>query len=161
MLDAATPTQSSISEFEFDERRVIGRALRRWDQLRENQSAPFPDRARCLISLNDGMSDSLVVIAVGSDEKKDRVIQCGAVFREALARDPRGLPVGQIMPSTIERGLVFWRIAAEMKKPIADVGGFTNARGEEILYRSVFLPVTDDGGSVTHLIGAFSYKTMH
>ena len=48
-----------------------------------------------------------------------------------------------------------------MRKPIADVGEFTNASGEEILYRSVFLPVTDDGGSVTHLIGAFSYKTRH
>jgi hypothetical protein len=159
MLDAATPLQSSISEFEFDERRVIGRALRRWDQLREN--ALFPDRARCLIALNDSMSDSVVVIVIGSGEKEDRVIQCGNVFRDALARDPRGLPVGQIVPSTIEWGLVFWRIAAEMRKPIADVGEFTNADGEEILYRSVFLPVTDDGGSVTHLIGAFSYKTMH
>ncbi len=159
MLDTATPLKSSIAEFEFDERRVIGRALRRWDQLREN--ALFPDRARCLIALNDSMSKSVVVIAIGSGEKEDCIIQSGRVFRDALALDPRGLPVSQVMPSTIERGLVFWRIAAEMRKPIADVGEFTNANGEEILYRSVLLPVTDDGDSVTHLIGAFSYKTIH
>jgi hypothetical protein len=54
-----------------------------------------------LIALNDNISD----IVIGSDEKEDHVIQFGTVFRDALARDPRGLPVGQIMPSTIERGL--------------------------------------------------------
>jgi len=159
MLDTATPIQSSVSEFEFDERRVIGRALSRWDRLREN--ALYPDRARCLIALNYVMGESVIVIAIGPNEKDDCVIQSGSVFRDALAHDPRGLPVRQIMPSTIERGLVFWRIAAEMSKPIADVGLFTNANGEEIIYRSVFLPVTDDGVSVTHLISVFSYKTIH
>jgi hypothetical protein len=159
MLDAATPSQITISEFEFDERRVIGRALRRWDQIREN--AHFPDRERCLSAFNEGMSNYVVVIAIGSGEEDDRIVQCGTEFRNALAHDPVGSPVRTIMPSTIERGLVFWRVAAEMKKPIADVGEFTNASGEEILYRSVFLPVGDDSGTVTHLIGAFSYKTRH
>jgi hypothetical protein len=42
-------------------------------------------------------------------------------------------------------------------KPIPlDVGAFTNTGSEKIRYRSVFLPVIDNGCSVTHLIGAFS-----
>ena len=159
MLDTAAPSQSSTSEVSIDERRVVGRALRRWDKLRG--TAQIPDRDSCLNILHDGLSDSVFVIAVGSHEKKDIIIQCGPNFRDALAHDPLSFPVSEIMPSTIERGLVFWRVAAEMKRPIADVGEFTNADGDDILYRSVFLPVTDYGDTVTHLIGAFSYKTFH
>ncbi len=159
MLDTAAPSQISIADHDIDERRIIGRALRRWDALRD--TAPFPDRELCLNSLNDGMSASIIVIAVGNNETEDHVIHCGTDFQNALACDPIGQPLRKIMPSTIERGLVFWRVAAEMKKLIADVGAFTNASGDEILYRSVFLPVTDDGGTVSHLIGAFSYKTVH
>ena len=159
MLDTAAPSQISFPNYGVDERRVIGRALRCWDALRDTK--PFPDRELCLDSLKVGMSESIIVIAVGANESEDHVIHCGTDFRNALACNPVGQPLQIIMPSTIERGLVFWRVTAEMKKPIADVGSFTNANGDEIMYRSVFLPVTDDGGTVSHLIGAFSYKTVH
>ena len=39
-----------------------------------------------------------------------------------------------------------------------DVGNFTNTRGEEILYRSIILPLSDDQENVNYLVGAFSYK---
>ena len=42
-----------------------------------------------------------------------------------------------------------------------DVGGFTNLDGEDVLYRSVFLPISEDGTQITHLMAAFSYKTVH
>ncbi|MBT6426502.1 MAG: hypothetical protein HOK30_02470, partial [Rhodospirillaceae bacterium] len=57
--------------------------------------------------------------------------------------------------------LIFWRVAAEMRKPIADVGEFTNKQGEDVLYRSVLLPISEDGKKITHLMAAFSYKTVH
>ncbi|MBK19127.1 MAG: hypothetical protein CMM52_09875 [Rhodospirillaceae bacterium] len=159
MLDTARRSRNFASITDASERRLVGRALRNWENLRSK--TPLPDRDLCLDSFEESYSDSVIVIAMGKEEKEDRVIHCGREFRDALARDPTGLPVKQIMPSMLERGLVFWRVAAEMKKPIADVGGFTNASGNEILYRSVFLPVTVNGGNVTHLIGAFSYKTVH
>ena len=34
-------------------------------------------------------------------------------------------------------------------------------KGKEVLYRSVFLPISEDGKRITHLIAAFSYKTTH
>ena len=57
--------------------------------------------------------------------------------------------------------MIFWRVAAEMRKPIADVSEFTNLHGEDVLYRCVILLICEDGNRITHLIVTFSYKTTH
>jgi hypothetical protein len=67
----------------------------------------------------------------------------------------------KILPSSTDRGVIFWRVAAEMRKPISDVGEFTNLHGEDVLYRSVILPISEDGKRITHLMVTFSYKTTH
>ena len=55
-----------------------------------------------------------------------------------------GRKVVEILPSATEKGLSFCHTAAALKKPIADVGRFTNADGKEIRYRSILLPLSDD-----------------
>ena len=57
--------------------------------------------------------------------------------------------------------MIYWRVAAEMGKPISDVGEFTNLHGEDVLYRSVILSISEDGKRITHLMVTFSYKTTH
>jgi hypothetical protein len=66
-----------------------------------------------------------------------------------------------VLPSSTERGLSFCRAVIAMKKPIADVGRFTNARGEDIHYRSILLPLTGDNDTVGYVLGVFSYKRVH
>ncbi len=41
-----------------------------------------------------------------------------------------------------------------------DVGNFTYTRGEEILYRSIILPLSDDQEYANYLVGAFSSKQV-
>ena len=45
-----------------------------------------------------------------------------------------------------------------MKKPIADVGQFTNANGDEVYYRSILLPLSSDQENVDYVLVAFSFK---
>lgn len=143
----------------FVERRAVGRALGCWDKLRE--TGVFPTRADCLDVFDEDVSDGVVIIEVTAREEDDRIVECGPLFRDAYGKDPVGLAAKYVLPSSTDRGLIFWRVAAEMKKPIADVGEFTNMKGEDVLYRSVFLPISEDGMRITHLIAAFSYKTTH
>jgi len=160
MPQSTTEDTADVASQQFNERRVVGRALSCWDNLRT--TGDFPSRADCLAAFDEGLTSGMIVIEVNALEEDDRIIECGPAFRDALGQDPVGHSAKQILPSSIDRGLIFWRVAAQMQKPIADVGAFTNNEGKEVLYRSVFLPISEDGGKhITHLMAAFSYKNAH
>ena len=67
----------------------------------------------------------------------------------------------EALPSSTEMGLSFCRASVGLKKPMADVGRFFNRNGEEVLYRSILLPLSDDGINVDRVVSAFSYKVVH
>lgn len=138
------------------ERRMVGRALALWESLRRGRN--FPSRADCERPETSALGENTFLIAVSDSEENDEVVGCGAALREALGDDPTGRKVAKVLPSATERGLTFWRVAAELKKPIADIGSFTNAAGEEVQYRSVLLPLSDDQERVNYLLGAFSFR---
>ena len=143
----------------FIERRAVGRALSCWDRLRETKE--FPSRADCLAIFDEDLANGVILIEFTPQEEDNLIVECGSLFRDAYGRDPVGLAANKVLPSATDRGLIFWQVAAEMRKPIADVGEFTNLNGENVLYRSVFLPISEDGKRITHLMAAFSYKTTH
>ena len=159
MAQAITEEPATPAPAVFTERRAVGRALSCWEKLRADGS--FPTRDDCLAIFDDDLTSGMILIEFTSDEEKDCIVECGPLFENALGRNPVGLTAKDVMPSSTDRGLIFWRVAAEMRKPIADVGEFTNRRGEEVLYRSVLLPISEDGKKITHLMAAFSYKTVH
>ena len=159
MTQPATDRVATATPQPFSERRAVGRALVCWDSLRTGSD--FPSRAACLEAFGEALTSGLIVIEVNDHEEDDRIVECGSSFRDAIGRDPVGKAAKDVLPSSTDRGLIFWRVAAQMQKPIADVGTFTNDAGEEICYRSVFLPISEDGKRVTHLMATFSYKTVH
>lgn len=141
----------------FNERRMIGRALARWDRLLGERQR-LPARSDCAAFARDGMAENLFLIAVGADEAGDRIVDTGPAFRRALAADPVGRSAIKVLPSATERGLSFCRVAAELMKPLVDTGTFTNANDEHILYRAVLLPLSEDERRIDHVLGAFSYR---
>lgn len=56
--------------------------------------------------------------------------------------------------------LGFVRALAKARKPIAVSSSFTRDEGGEVLYRSIYLPLSGDQQHVEHLLGAFSYKEV-
>lgn len=141
------------------ERRIIGRALKCWDSLRT--PGMLPDARACVTAFDRMMRSAVVVIRVGRRMEEDLIEACGESLCDAIGGDPSGMYARYILPCSTERGLVFWRVAAEMRKPIADIGRFTNRAGIEVCYRALYVPTSDHNDRVNRLIGVFTYKTVH
>lgn len=142
-----------------DERRLVGRALACWEEVRGER--PFPDRSDFDTVFRDRLDGSIFLVAIGGSEDTDHVVESDNALIEALGLNPVGRKVIDVLPSATEKGLSFCRTAADLKKPIADVGHFTNAEGEDVYYRSVLLPLSDDQVNINYLLGAFSFKTVN
>lgn len=151
--EATAPVRSNV------ENRLVGKALKFWESVRSDGELPLSN----VLDLDDcpfGAEDSLV-IEVGVSELEDRVVAAGDRVKAALGRDPTGLSVLDTLPSSTEMGLSFCRASVDLKKPMADVGRFFNKKGQEVLYRSILLPLSDDGRRVNRVVSAFSYKVVH
>ena len=141
------------------ENRLVGKALKFWETVRRDRELPSAadlDHDGCPFG-----TDEIMVIQIGRTENDDRVVTAGANVTRALGRDPTGMPALDALPSSIDMGLSFCRASVNLRKPMADVGRFFNKMGEEILYRSILLPVSDDGETVDRVVSAFSYKVVH
>jgi len=151
-----TPPPLSTDDRSRAERRLVGHALAHWDRLRGGRA--FPTRDDFDAAPPDCAPEAVYLVAVGSDEASDRFVRVGEAVSTALGRDPVGLAVTEVLPSATEMGLSFCRTVADMKKPIADVGRFTNAAGADVWYRSILLPLSDDQAHINYVVGVFSYK---
>ena len=141
------------------ENRLVGKALKFWESERTAGELPRTS----VLDMEDcpfGAEDSLV-IEIGVGELDDKVVAAGERVQAALGRDPTGLSVLDTLPSSTEMGLSFCRASVDLKKPMADVGRFFNKKGQEVLYRSILLPLSDDGLRVNRVVSAFSYKVVH
>lgn len=141
------------------ENRLVGKALKFWESVRADGELPRTS----VLDMEDcpfGAEDSLV-IEIGIGELDDKVVAAGEKVQAALGRDPTGLSVLDTLPSSTEMGLSFCRASVDLKKPMADVGRFFNKKGQEVLYRSILLPLSDDGIRVNRVVSAFSYKVVH
>ncbi len=69
--------------------------------------------------------------------------------------------VWECLPSGMrERTAQVLAAAAAVRRPLADSDRFSDAAGDTVLYRSVFMPLAGADGRVTHLLGAFSFKSV-
>ena len=97
---------------------------------------------------------------MNEDEMSDEVTEAGDAVDLALGLQSVGRKIVDVLPSATDLGLSFCRAAAQMRKPVADVGRFTNASGRNVYYRSILLPLSDDQIEVNYVLGVFSYKFM-
>lgn len=140
------------------EKRLVGRALMHWDRLRGERRYPS------VVDYENGAPPyepaDVFVIRIRDSELADEIVYAGDALTTALGRDPVGRKAIEVLPSSTEMGLSFCRAAARLGKPIADIGQFTNADGDEVCYRSILLPLSSDADTVDHVLSAFSFKIM-
>jgi hypothetical protein len=140
------------------EQRMIGRALGFWDDLRAGRSLPSLADVDAASPPFDVANTYLIEIRAA--ERDDTVIRAGQEIITALGRDPTGFSVLEVLPSATDKGLSYCRAAVQVKKPIADVGQFTNVGGRDVRYRSMLLPLSQDQETVDFVFGVFSYIFM-
>jgi len=159
VLDDQSEMAVSGHDRPFVENRLVGKALKFWETVRDGRDLPSTDdlsSSECPFGPSETM-----VIEVGTTENDDTIVAAGEKITLALGVDPTGLGALEALPSSTEMGLSFCRASVDLKKPMADVGRFFNRKGEEVLYRSILLPLSDDGQTVNRVVSAFSYKIVH
>lgn len=138
------------------ERRLAGRVVDHWIRLGGEQSIPsLSQYEKCALPFSRA---NLFVIRMDPRGWDDRIVRAGAAFRNALGLDPVGRLAADVLPSAREHGLSYHRTAVERRRPIADVGRFSNTEGAETLYRCILLPLSENQKQVDHVLGAFSHR---
>ena len=90
-----------------------------------------------------------------------RFVMAGAVLQAALGRDPTNVKVSEALPGGMgTRTLFLHQAAVGLKGPVDDAAKWTRADCTEILYRSILLPLSDNGETVNALLGAFSFRPV-
>lgn len=150
---AETSTHAAITD-----RRLIARAFTHWNALRD--TAEMPRRGQYRLSELPFPAASLFHIELDRDGLHDVVTEAGDALTSAMAMDPVGKRVADIFPFATEFGLSLHRTAAQHRKPVADCGLFLNRAGVSLMYRSVLLPLAENGNEPETVMGAFSFKIL-
>lgn len=152
----APPT---IVRSEGVERRANSRALKYWQGLAGDRR--FPSRRDVTRDSAGDLWDHLFMVEITATAADYRFAMAGAVLCAALGRDPTGEKVATALPGGMGARTVFLHQAAVgLKGPVDDANKWTRPDGAEILYRSILLPLSDDGQTVNALLGAFSFRPV-
>lgn len=152
----APPT---IVRSEGVERRANSRALKYWQGL--VGSRRFPARGDITAASAGDLWEHLFLVEITASPAEYRFALAGTVLAAALGRDPTGEKVAEALPGGMGARTVFlYQAAVGLKGPVDDANKWTRPDGTEILYRSIVLPLSDDGESVNALLGAFSFRPV-
>lgn len=153
----APPT---IVRSEGVERRANSRALKYWQEL-AGSSRRFPSRREVARENAGDLWDHLFIVEVAANAADFRFAMAGAVLCAALGRDPTDEKIATALPGGMGARTVFlYQAAVGLKGPVDDANKWTRPDGAEILYRSIVLPLSDDGQTVNALLGAFSFRPV-
>ncbi len=96
----------------------------------------------------------LAIIENADDPPLDYV---GEYLRRECGRDPTNLPVSKVPVDTLlEKSAQPFKMALQKQAPYIVEGNFRHARGVNILYRSILLPLGDGPDIIDYLLGGVS-----
>lgn len=160
MLSSAAPATiaSPFDGVDGVERRACSRALQWWRELAAPRRAP--SRAAINQAAGGEMWSHLFILRCAEDPASSIFEHAGAMLRSALGRDPTGLALATAWPSeSYERAHFLQKSCADLLTPIDEAGRW-NLVGEDIVYRCVLMPLSDDQRRASHLLGAFSFRRL-
>jgi hypothetical protein len=130
-----------------EERRLVWRVLRHWTEIKD--SGRFPRRAEIDPWLQGEDGANCLLIAVESPIELSHFVAVGMNLAIALCS-----------PDTLA-GVLLSRAprVASARRGVMIEGGAT-LREADILYRSVLLPLSEDGVTIDHVLGATSYRLL-
>ena len=140
------------------ERRLVLRLLSYWRELAGERTMPQPsdvDGGK----IQDMWGHCFVLKVVNSGEPVYGYV--GAHHAEKLNGDINGKVVSAAGADTlIGQASSYYRQVLARGIPITLGGQFVNAAGRTVLYRSILLPLGDDGGKITALLGGANCREL-
>lgn len=138
------------------ERRTSRLAYAFWFQMAKGRRFPSLDDLDLDVAAD--LRASFFFLSAARDATDCVVIESGPALIDALGRDPTRAPFGAAVPDPARRRMIeALQYVLDIGNPMEEQGSFTR-NGKEVLYRLVFLPLADDHHSITHILGAFSFR---
>jgi hypothetical protein len=130
------------------ERRLVWRVLRHWKEVSDSGRFPRRDEIDPWLQGEDGAN--CLLIAVAAPIELSHFVAVGVNLAVALC------------PIDTLAGLLLSRVprVVSARRGLMIEGGAT-LRGESILYRSVLLPLSEDGVAIDYMLGAANYRSLH
>ncbi len=141
------------------ERRLSLRILTYWRGLRDQRADP---------GLSDVDPESIsdmwpccLVLKVEGCESDPIIATCGHELQEHGGEDLTGKPLSADPPqSLVANGASFFQQVLSKRVPITYGDKYTNAEGNEVLFRSAILPLGENDEAITHLLCAANCREV-
>jgi len=130
-----------------EERRLVGRVLRNWDDIANSGRLPRRNDVTAWMEGEDGAN--CLLIAVEWPFELSHFVVLGVNLAVALC--PTDTLAGTLLSGVRQ-------VALSRRGLMID--GVATLRGERIRYRAVLLPLSEDGGRIDHVLGATNYRLL-
>jgi hypothetical protein len=141
------------------ERRMVLRILEYWREARGEKPMP-PPAAFDAEKLPDYWPFCFV-LDVAKDPDNPEVVSAGRTVASYVPYPLTGKRVAEFEPKTLPTETVTYMGEVLRKKvPVSRGGTFRDARGATILYRSIMLPLSEDGSSISALLVAANCREV-
>lgn len=140
-----------------DERRLTSRMLKKWKTAAVG--GRFPSAAYFTPETLGKDYPNCVLIKVEADLPSSRVIHAGEIAAGGLDL-PDESPISDYPANSLVR-LATAKIAALLTKRAPITFGGTGVHDTAaVLYRTILLPLADEGETITHVLGAINFKEI-
>ncbi len=144
-------------------RRTNDRTLAFWNELRGDRAFPTPHDVTASATVDSAEVETLrpnVFVVYFNGQPLESVFTFGSEVLESVCGiSTAHTRIADSLPSPLCASMLsFVRALAKARKPIAVSSSFATENGTELLYRSIYLPLSVDQDKVEHLLGAFSFK---
>ena len=158
-LDPSEPLfagDSALARVDGVERRACSRALQWWRELAAPRRAP--SFAEVTPQGAGELWPNLFLLENAGSAGLNQFIYSGQVLRSALGHDPVGRTLAEAWPQeSYERACFLQESCVDLLTPIDEAGRWSFP-GEDIVYRCLLMPLSDDQSRASHLLGAFSFR---
>ncbi len=141
------------------ERRLVLRLLAYWRSLQEGEEFP-PRSAINVTDIADLWKDAFILDTRESPD--DPVFRFfGDALSHRCGETLIGRHISEVPPNCLASVAVEYAgVVLERRAPMSRGGEFTEADGIRTLYRSILLPLSDDGETITGILGAANCREL-
>jgi hypothetical protein len=141
------------------ERRMVLRLLALWREVKGDSS--FPTRAQMDESAMPELFPFCIVLDVAANPADPVAVSVGRTIASYSERTLKGLPISRFEPNTLPAEAVAY-VEEVLRKgvPISRGGSFVDKQGVTILYRSIVMPLAEDGETISGLIAAANCREV-
>ncbi|HEX4111930.1 MAG TPA: hypothetical protein VH020_05290, partial [Stellaceae bacterium] len=142
-----------------DERRLTTRMTAKWSAL--SRDGRLPRHADLdLGAFGKDAANCVVIATTGAEIAAAKLIHVGELLRNDAWSPERQQIVADYQANTLLR-LTTAKIAAVIAKRGPVIFGGTGVRDvSAILYRAILLPLSDDGETIDHILGAVNFREI-